>query len=105
MLSELLGVFIMERIQYGNSTIKYQIIRSNRIRENIPIGTFKIIPLIETATAVLNAQEILQASDRGVAIVFGCEDFITDIQGIHDDDEQSIFTPRTTIARLPVPIE
>lgn len=66
--------------------------------KNIPIGTFKIIPLIETAAAVLNAQEIIKASDRVVAIAFGCEDFITDLQGIHDKDEQSIFTPRAIIA-------
>ena len=32
--------------------------------KGIPVGTFKIIPLIETAAAVLNAQEICQASDR-----------------------------------------
>lgn len=51
--------------------------------KGIKIGTLKIIPLIETASAVLNAQEICQASDRVIAIAFGCEDFITDLQGIH----------------------
>lgn len=66
--------------------------------KGFPIGKFKIIPLIETTAAVLNAQEIIQASNRVVAISFGCEDFITDLQGIHDSDGLSIFTPRAIIA-------
>jgi len=66
--------------------------------KNIPIGTFKLIPLIETTAAVLNAQEICKASSRVVAIAFGCEDFVTDLQGIHDDEHISIFSPRALIA-------
>lgn len=66
--------------------------------KGIPVGTFKIIPLIETAAAVLNAQEICQASDRVVGIAYGCEDFISDLEGIHDAEHQSLFTPRAIIA-------
>jgi citrate lyase subunit beta/citryl-CoA lyase len=62
------------------------------------IGTFKIIPLIETASAVMNVQEICSASKRVVAIAYGSEDFITDLQGIHDEQHQSLFTPRAMIA-------
>lgn len=62
------------------------------------VGTFKIIPLIETSSAVLHANEICKASDRVIAIAFGCEDFITDLGGIHDKQGQSIFTPRAIIA-------
>ncbi|MDA3866011.1 MAG: CoA ester lyase [Salinivirgaceae bacterium] len=66
--------------------------------KGITKGTFKIIPLIETAAAVLNAQEIVQASDRVVGIAYGSEDFITDLQGIHDAEHESLFTPRALIA-------
>jgi len=66
--------------------------------KGIEIGTFKIIPLIETVAAVLNAQEICQASKRVIAIAFGCEDFISDLGGIHDHEGQSLFTPRAMIA-------
>lgn len=61
-------------------------------------GTFKIIPLIETASAVLNVEEICRASDRVVAVAYGSEDFITDLEGIHDLEHQSLFTPRAIIA-------
>jgi len=66
--------------------------------KGIPVGTYKIIPLIETTAAVLNAQEICQASKRVIAIAYGCEDFIADLKGRHDKDGQSIFTPRALIA-------
>jgi len=61
-------------------------------------GTFKIIPLIETASAVLNVQEICTASPRVVAIAYGSEDFITDLEGIHDLEHQSLFIPRAMVA-------
>ena len=62
-----------------------------------PIGTFKIIPLIETAGAVLNVQGICKVSNRVIAIAFGCEDFVTDMQGQHDADGISILTARNMI--------
>lgn len=66
--------------------------------KKIPVGTYKIIPLIETAGAVMNAQDICRASKRVVAIAFGCEDFVSDLEGIHDHEGQSIYTPRALIA-------
>lgn len=72
------------------STIEYE--------KGIPQGTFKLIPLIETASAVLHAEEICRASSRVVAIAFGCEDFITDVEGVHDREGESIFSARAMIA-------
>lgn len=66
--------------------------------KGFPVGTFKIVPLIETAAAVLNAQEICLASDRVVAIAYACEDFIADLEGIHDEEGKSLFVPRAMIA-------
>lgn len=66
--------------------------------KGIPIGTFKIIPLIETAGAVINIKEICKACTRVVAVAFGCEDYITDLQGKHDIEGQSIMTARNLIS-------
>lgn len=66
--------------------------------KGIPVGTFKIIPLIETASAVLNAQDICKASPRVVAIAYGSEDFIADLEGQHDLEHESLFVPRNLIA-------
>lgn len=62
------------------------------------IGTFKIIALIETASAVLHAEEICKASKRVIAIAFGNEDYLTDIQGTNDEEASTIFTARSLIA-------
>ncbi|ANQ50237.2 CoA ester lyase [Flammeovirga sp. MY04] len=64
-----------------------------------PIGHFKIIPLIETTAAVLNIQDICQACpNRVVAVAFGCEDFVTDLEGVHDAEGLSISYARSMIA-------
>ena len=65
--------------------------------KGFPIGTFKLIPLIETTGAVMNVQDICKASSRVVAVAFGCEDFVTDLGGEHDLEGTSIFVPRTRI--------
>ena len=66
--------------------------------KGIPIGTFKIIPLIETTGAVINIKEICQACARVIAVAFGCEDFVTVLQGKHDLDGQSIMVARNLIS-------
>ena len=66
--------------------------------KGFPVGTFKLIPLIETTGAVMNVQDICKASSRVVAVAFGCEDFVTDLGGEHDLESISIFVPRARIA-------
>lgn len=60
-------------------------------------GTFKLIPLIETTGAVMNIQDICNASPRVTAVAFGCEDYVTDLEGKHDIEGQSIFFARNMI--------
>lgn len=67
--------------------------------KGLPVGTYKIIPLIETAGAVINIQDICKVCpNRVVAVAFGCEDYVTDIGGVHDVEGQSIFTARSIIS-------
>lgn len=65
--------------------------------KHIPIGAFKIIPLIETAGAIVNIKEICTACHRVCAVTFGCEDYVTDLRGKHDPDGNSIFFARNEI--------
>lgn len=65
--------------------------------KGIPVGTFKLIPLIETAGAIINIKEICTACTRVVAVAFGCEDYVTDLCGKHDPEGQSIFYARNAI--------
>jgi len=89
---------------YPKSTVGEDIYFIDKLLETIEfekgfrVGTYKLIPLIETAGAVLNASDICSITKRVVAIAFGCEDFVTDIEGVHDDGGQSIFVARSMIA-------
>lgn len=65
--------------------------------KGIPVGTFKLIPLIETAGAIVNIKEICSACTRVVAVAFGCEDYVTDLRGKHDPEGMSIFYARSAI--------
>lgn len=66
--------------------------------KGVPVGTYKIVPLIETAAGVLNAQQICLSSKRVIAIAYGCEDFVADLGGIHDHDGKCLYVPRAMIA-------
>lgn len=46
---------------------------------NIPRGTIRIIPSIETAAALLEAPRIARAADRVIGLAFGSEDFALDL--------------------------
>lgn len=61
-------------------------------------GHFSIIVLIETPRAVLNAYEIAKASDRVVGLLFGCEDYIAEMESRYSEKEMSLFVPRSLIA-------
>lgn len=65
--------------------------------KHLPVGTFKLIPLIETAGAIVNIKDICTACYRVVAVAFGCEDYVTDTRGKHDEGGQSIFYARNAI--------
>lgn len=66
--------------------------------KHIPVGTFKVIPLIETVGAVMNIESICKACpNRVVAVAFGCEDYVTSLHGQHDPEGQSIFFARNMI--------
>lgn len=66
--------------------------------KHIPVGTFKLMALIETAGAIVNIKDISEACpNRIVAVVFGCEDYVTNIHGKHDDEGKSIFYARNAI--------
>jgi len=91
--------FVCSKVMSGKDVCFIDhLLKSIEYERHLTIGTWKIVPLIETASAVCNAQEICEASERVVAIVFGCEDFISDLEGVHDRDGLSLATPRALIA-------
>jgi citrate lyase subunit beta/citryl-CoA lyase len=61
-------------------------------------GCIKLAPLVETTAAVLDLANIIRDSRRIVAIVFGGEDYLNDLEGIHGEPPKAFDTPRSLIA-------
>ena len=91
--------FMFPKAEEGKDIFFFdQLLLAMEMERGFEEGTFKIIPLIETTSAVLNAREICAASTRVEAIAYGCEDFVTDLRGVHDPNAESLFVPRALIA-------
>lgn len=91
--------FMYPKVKTGEDVYFFgKLLETIEYEKGYPIGKFKIIPLIETTSAVVNIKEICTACHRVVAVAFGCEDYVTDLQGKHDDNGNSIFTARSMIA-------
>ena len=66
--------------------------------KGLEVGHFKFLPLIETTAAVLNVYSIAKASKRTIAVCFGGEDFLNDLEGLHKEPPRTFDYPRATIA-------
>lgn len=64
----------------------------------LEIGHFSIVILIETPLGVLNAYPLAKASPRVVGLLFGCEDYLAELEGRHSEGDISLHTPRAQVA-------
>ncbi len=65
---------------------------------DIETGHFLFTPLIETTSAVMDIYNICKQSKRTVAVCFGGEDFLNDLEGLHKEPPRSFDYPRASIA-------
>lgn len=68
-----------EDIQYLDN-----LLTSIEKERQIVVGKFKIIPILESALSIVNIHEIATCSNRIIALGFGSEDYVSDIQGVRD---------------------
>ncbi len=61
-------------------------------------GELLLLPLIETAEAVLNVMDIASSSKRIPALLFGGEDFLDSIDGKHEYPPKAFEVPRSMVA-------
>lgn len=67
-------------------------------REQLQKESLKLLPLIETAEAVLNVQSIAGSNERIIALVFGGEDYLDSVWGKHEYPPKAFEVPRAMIA-------
>ena len=82
-----------EDIQYLDN-----LLTSIEKERKLEIGKFSIIPILESALSIININEIAISSKRIIALGFGSEDYVSDIQGVRDfETNQSIAYPRSLV--------
>ena len=66
--------------------------------KRIAAMTFSLIPILESPRAILHAYSIATSTDRIVALIFGCEDYLAALQGRHSTEESALLVPRSLTA-------
>ena len=67
-------------------------------RAGMDDGCVRLVPWIESASAIVNAYDICSASARTVAVALGAEDFTNDMEIERRDDDAELVYPRSVIA-------
>ena len=67
-------------------------------RAGMEAGSVRLVPWIESASAIVNAYEICRASPRIAAVALGAEDFTNDMEIERRDDDAELAYPRSVIA-------
>lgn len=90
--------FMFTKVRDERDIVYYDKLLSQlEVDKGFPDGKFTMCPLIETASAVLRAYEIATASPRMIALVFGAEDYLHNLDGLHKEHGTSILVPRSLI--------
>ncbi len=75
-----------------------KILQRLEVRAGMRIGTTKLLPWIESASAIVNANEICASSSRIVGVSLGAEDFTNDMEIERRRDDRELAYPRNAIA-------
>ena len=66
-------------------------------KAGVEVGKVRLIPWIETASAVVHCYQICRASPRIAAVAFGAEDFTDDMGIERTDDEAEVAFARSSV--------
>jgi citrate lyase subunit beta / citryl-CoA lyase len=95
LLHEKITGFIFPKVYTGDDILHFEkMLEIKEHSKGFKKGSFKIIPLIETASAVLHAEDICKSSDRIIALVLGSEDLCADLCGINELTHSVLSVPR-----------
>lgn len=90
--------FVIPKVETADH-VKYvhHLLNDLETANGIPVGTFTLHAIIETATGLWNAREIVNASPRLTALQFGAEDLAGDIGLTRTPEGNEIFYGRSVI--------
>ncbi len=74
-----------------------RILSSIEPQAGVEPGSIKIVPWVETASALVDARDIGAASPRVIALAFGAEDFTNDMGIERSDTGEEVQVPRSLV--------
>ncbi len=98
-LHEDIDGFVLTKIYTAEDMTYYdKLITQLEDEKGIEHFHFAFAPLIETTSAVMDVYNIAKATNRNVAITFGGEDYLNDLEGLHGEPPLTFNYPRAAIA-------
>jgi citrate lyase beta subunit len=90
--------FVIPKVENADH-VKYvhHLLNDLEAAHGIPLGTFSLHAIIETATGLWNAREIVHASPRLTALQFGAEDLAGDMGLTRTREGKEIFYGRSVV--------
>ncbi|MDE0196902.1 MAG: CoA ester lyase [Caldilineaceae bacterium] len=67
---------------------------------DLPVGSVRLLPIVESAAGVVNLPEIARADPRIVALAFGAEDFAGDIGAQRTREGWEVFYARSAVVTV-----
>ena len=91
--------FMLTKIYTADDMVYYDKLFTQLENENdIDHLHFAFTPLIETTSAVMDIYNIAKSSSRTIALTFGGEDYLNDLEGLHGEPPIAFDYPRAVIA-------
>jgi citrate lyase subunit beta/citryl-CoA lyase len=82
-----------EQLREANMALAYA-----ELRAGLPIGSVRVIPILETVEGVLRAEALARETPRVLAVAFGAEDFSLDLGVERSPDGLETRYPRAHVA-------
>jgi citrate lyase subunit beta/citryl-CoA lyase len=92
------GVFLPKTSTPEQLREANMLLAQTEMRVGLPLGTVKIVPIVETVRGALNARELATTSPRVSALAFGAEDFSLDLGVERSRDGIETRYPRAQVA-------
>lgn len=89
---------VLPKIRSAEDVCQFDsLLKEQEMKNGYPVGKLKMLPLIETAAAVMHVKEIAGCNGRIIALLFGGEDFLDSVGGEHLESPQAFEVPRSMV--------
>ena len=99
-LQGITGLLLPKIEKFQDICVFDALVAERELKYGLVKGKIKFAPLIETAAAVLHLEDIARSSDRLIALIFGGEDYLDSVYGIHTENPKAFDNPRSKIIQV-----